>query len=436
MKFTGAFSNKCRRVWSIVLIIFVFQLVFHNWDASIVLRGVQRSPPHYEKTIWRKSSQNRLNESQLPVADETTAKIIPRSIAIIVVTDMAASKASWIASRMVHFKCYAAAHHYDFIHHVIDMAMYPHVSFYTARWKAIFESYWEKYEWIFAHDTDSLYPDFSINLSRFTESSSAHVQVLARGTEIGANALLFRARNSTFSEAFMRRLIALGYRIPRPSSRTNYDVHDVMMVVLELMHPELATICESIDDFFEFAKCFTPVIERIPQIPSVAVPMKIHLPMSGFVQQFEAPSSEYGLLFGACWPGHVLLSGNGVKERAPYPRDYGHACARDSTMDGPCTWLSHDEQVNAASKCCLLEAIICDQKTSTCVSNISASDGHTIRDNLTCRVGWPVLWAGGGEILDAAVPQCTAPYITLKRPGIHWDSSTYFQSFKARVTAR
>ena len=82
----------------------------------------------------------------------------------------------------------------------------------------------------------------------------------------------------------MRRLISLGYRIPRPRALTNFDVHDVMTVVLELIHPELATLCQAIEDFFEFARCFTPAIESIPLLPNAAVPIKIHLPMPGFVQ--------------------------------------------------------------------------------------------------------------------------------------------------------
>ncbi len=78
----------------------------------------------------------------------------------------------------------------------------------------------------------------------------------------------------------MRRLISLGYRIPRPRALTNFDVRDVMTVVLQLIHPELAALCQTIEDFFEFARCFTPAIERIPHLPSAAVQIKIHLPMS------------------------------------------------------------------------------------------------------------------------------------------------------------
>ena len=48
--------------------------------------------------------------------------------------------------------------------------------------------FWGKYDWIFAHDTDSVYPDFSLSLDKFVlqgENAPA-IQVLARGTEIGA----------------------------------------------------------------------------------------------------------------------------------------------------------------------------------------------------------------------------------------------------------
>ena len=207
-----------------------------------------------------------------------------------------------------------------------------------------------------------------------------------------------------------------------------------MMVVLEHIHPELAALCQKVEDFFEFSKCFTPAIERIPELPSKSVRMKIHLPMSGFVQQFEAPSTEYGLLFSACWPGHVLLSGNGVKGHAPYPRAAGIDCARDSTMIGPCVWLSREAQVTAASSCCLLQAAVCNDRTMTCTSGEVSNHGH-LNDTLSCRVGWPVLWAGGGEVVDPSVPLCGAPFVLLKQRGIEWDNQAYLKMFTTRLTS-
>jgi hypothetical protein len=95
-----------------------------------------------------------------------TSSDAKRALAIIVVTDITAANTSWIVGRFAHFKCYATAQKYDFIHHVIDVASYPEVSFYTARWKAIVDNYWGKYDWVFAHDTDSFYPDFSVKSSK------------------------------------------------------------------------------------------------------------------------------------------------------------------------------------------------------------------------------------------------------------------------------
>ena len=193
-----------------------------------------------------------------------------QSVAIVVVTDAFAVEVGWIKSRLSHFRCYAKAHEYTFIHHVLDSHSYTGVSFYTARWEALLETLWGQYDWIFAHDTDSVYPDFALNLDRFIthRENAPDVQVLARGTEIGANALLFRAKDSTFSRQFLTRLVALGHRSPRPSAHSNYDVHDVMMVILELVHPELAELCRKFEEFFEFAKCFSPAIQRIPLLPS------------------------------------------------------------------------------------------------------------------------------------------------------------------------
>ena len=427
---------RARRLALILLVILqAYAMYAMGFDLASVSRGVQRLTEVRDACVSTNSTSSYF--SRTAEMKRAAPSDVRQTVAIIVVTDASAASASWIVARLAHFDCYAKAQKYDFVHHVIDMGLYSDASFYTARWEAIVDNYWGKYDWIFAHDTDSLYPDFSINLQKFVESDdAADVQALARGTEIGANALLFRARNSDFAEAFMRRLISLGHRIPRPSAHTNYDVRDIMMVVLELIHPELAQLCEPIDDFFEFARCFTPAIERIPQLPSSAVPMKIHLPMSGFVQQFEAPASEYGILVGACWPGHVLLSGNGVKEHAPYPIDHGHACARDSTMNVPCVWLSHDDQLKAASECCLLQASVCDQRTHSCAYVESISDAHAISGNLSCKVGWPVLWAGGGEVIDRSVPQCGPPYIALKRQGIGWDNSAYLQTYSARLAVR
>ena len=429
MTFPAALTRTLRTRLAVILLI-VFQVYLMGFNRSRFSRDVRKLA---EVRVAHSNSTSSYGSRSIEI-EHAVSSDVQRAVAIIVVTDATAASTSWIVERLAHFECYARAQKYNFIHHVIDMALYSDVSFYTARWKAIVEHYWGKYDWIFAHDTDSLYPDFSINLQKFIESEdAAHVHALARGTEIGANALLFRARNSDFAKAFMQRLISLGYRIPRPSAHTNYDVRDIMMVVLELIYPKLARLCEPIDEFFEFARCFTPAIERIPRLPSPAVPMKIHLPMSGFVQQFEAPTSEYGVLVGACWPGHVLLSGNGVKEHAPYPNDHGHACARDSTMNAPCVWLSHDDQLKAASECCLLQASICDQRTHSCAYVKSINDTHAMGGNLSCEVGWPVLWAGGGEVIDRSVPRCGPPYIALKRQGIGWDNSAYLQTYSARL---
>ena len=434
MKFAAALTGKRGGKWAvIVLVMFSLHVLFSRFDSPRVAWRAQ----NLTVAQHARDSPLSLNVSESRVIVNATSSVAKRTLAIIVVTDITAANTSWIVGRLAHFKCYATAQKYDFIHHVIDMASYPEVSFYTARWKAIVDNYWGKYDWVFAHDTDSLYPDFSVSLQKFIESDEAPaVHLLARGTEIGANALLFRAKNSSFSETFMRRLISLGYRIPRPRAFTNFDVRDVMMVVLELIHPELATLCQTIEDFFEFARCFTPAIERIPLLPNAAVPIKIHLPMSGFVQQFEAPASEYGLLFGTCWPGHVLLSGNGVKGRAPYPRSNSHSCARDGTMNTPCAWLSRAEQLNAAHACCLLQASVCDDHGHSCARVEGSSGMHTMSDKLSCKVGWPVLWAGGGEVVDPSVPRCGAPYIALKQRGIEWNNAAYFETFSAQLAAR
>ena len=350
-----------------------------------------------------------------------------QQVAIIVVTDQVAYQTPWIESRLKHFQCYADAHGYTFIHHILGTQLLDGVSFYAARWEAIFKGYWGQYDWIFTHDTDSMYPDFSINLDRFTlATENAEIHMLARGVELGANALLFRASESRFTERFMRRFIDLGHRKPRPTPSTNYDVRDIMLTVLEYAYPDLAELCCVIDDFHEFSKCFTPFMEHMHSLPTEDVPVAIHGPMSGFVQQFESPSNDYGLLFGACWPGHVLLSGNGVKGDGPVPLDAGHACARDKNMRTQCHWLTLEEQREAARKCCLTQASVC----------LDDPDGCMRHDHLICRTGWPTLWAGGGEVKERHLPSCDAPFIKLIRPGIDWDTMTYLNEYKMRLQSR
>ena len=61
---------------------------------------------------------------------------------------------------------------------------------------------------------------------------------------------------------------------------------------------------------------------------------------------------------------------------------------------------------------------------------------HTMSDKLSCKVGWPVLWAGGGEVVDPSVPRCGAPYIALKQRGIEWNNAAYFETFSAQLAAR
>ena len=419
-----------RNVAFVVVVVLAISLTL-KCDVSFV-RKLSNTTTHAHIRGTNLTHERKAGEYQLKVATDRNR---PESVAIVVVTDANAAKVGWIKSRLSHFKCYALSHKYTFIHHTLDARSYTGVSFYTARWQALLDNYWGKYDWIFAHDTDSVYPDFSLSLDKFISrrESAPAIQVLARGTEIGANALLFRANNSAFSRQFMSRLVALGHRSPRPSANSNYDVRDIMMVTLELIYPELAELCAKFEEFFEFAKCFSPAIERIPLFPSVRIPLKIHLPMSGFVQQFESPQSEYGLLHGACWPGHLLMSGNGVKEHAPYPRDNGRECARDETMDRDCRWLSYDEQLDAANKCCLTEAYVCRDHHSAC-ERVHLKDGMC--DRSTCKVGWPILWAAGGEVADPALPLCLEPYIAMKRRGMEWNSSAYVGKFSGQLSYR
>ena len=400
------------------LLIFTFTLVFlwHSHVPTISTRNYARTKRAYSKVT---------NKTTNLVAETFKGK--RTSLAIIVVTDASTGEQEWVKARLSHFKCYAETFDYDFVHHVLDMKFYTEISFYTARWEAVFKTYWGKYEWIFTHDTDSMYPDFSMSLDKFIAAhNSADVHALARGTEIGANALLFRANSSDFSKTFIQRLISLGHRSPHPGAQSNYDVRDIMLVVLEFVYPELAESCRGIDDFFHFAKCFTPAIERLSLIPSITVPMKIHLPMSGFVQQYESPASNFGLLFGACWPGHLLMSGNGVKAKAPLPRDHGHTCAIDATMNGECRWMTHEEQKYAATECCLHHASVCAEHPKACLHEAYAK-------YVPCAVGWPVLWAGGGEVVDPILSKCREPYIALKVKGIAWNSSEYLETFTPRV---
>jgi len=368
--------------------------------------------------------------------DSTTNSVLralKKKLAIVVVTDTHAATENWIQTRLTHFQCYAKTHGYTFIHHVVDERIYQNVSFYTARWHSLFHNYWGEYEWIFAHDTDSMYPDFSVNLDKFLlHENGPHIHLLARGTEIGANAVLFRASNSKFTEAFFRRVIDLGYRKPRPQRNTNYDVRDFMLVVLELLHPELARLCAKIDEFFEFARCFTPAIERLPSLPRNGLPIIVHAPMSGFVQQFESPEAEYGLLFGACWPGHVLISGNGVKGRGPSPRGTGVACARDESMSGECRWLTREEQIDAASKCCLIQASVCASDNNTPCGNLN---NRTLARYTPCEFGWPVLWAAGGEVKEPRTPECGAPYIKLRHLGVPWDNEANLKYYSQRLAS-
>ena len=59
---------------------------------------------------------------------------------------------------------------------------------------------------------------------------------------------------------------------------------------------------------------------------------------------------------------------------------------------------------------------------------------HTMSDKLSCKVGWPVLWAGGGEVADPSVPRCGAPYIALKQ--LSRDTCAQWQTSAAAVLAR
>jgi len=131
------------------LLIFTFTLVF-LWNSHVPVSTRLDAPT---KRAYSKVT----NKTTIPVAETFMAK--RTSIAIIVVTDASTGEQEWVKARLSHFKCYAKTFDYDFVHHVLDMKFYPEISFYTARWEAVF-TYWGKYEWIFTHDTDSMYPDF------------------------------------------------------------------------------------------------------------------------------------------------------------------------------------------------------------------------------------------------------------------------------------
>ena len=77
-----------------------------------------------------------LNVSESREVVNVTSSDAKRTLAIII-----AANASSIVGRLAHFKCYATAQRYDLIHRVIDMALYPEISFYTSQWKAIADNY-------------------------------------------------------------------------------------------------------------------------------------------------------------------------------------------------------------------------------------------------------------------------------------------------------
>ena len=245
------------------------------------------------------------------------------------------------------------------------------------------------------------------------------MHALARSTEIGANALLFRSSDSLFAKNFLTRLVELGHE----KVRENYDVQDMMLLWLEYLIPELFAICKTKDSFLELVKCTAPIMSRLSTIPSDEIPMALHRPMSGFVQQFEAPESEYGLLHSACWPGHLLMSGSGLKTRAPMPIHHGHQCAIDTTMLGSCRWLTHEEQLDAAKRCCLNQATVCAD--GSCTSDWSP--GIIPQDRLASDMSQP-------EVSDPNVGNCSAPYLLLDdntRGG--WNTSEHLEYYEPSI---